>query len=560
MRKSKKNGKIALRLRNSYVIIIGCFVVSLIIAIGSCIQVGNSLTSFYEDSHTVVVNAVDMRRSFQSAVKNLLWATTTLDVEETAKYIDSANSDMEILKEGIAVLRERFAGDQNLVETFYDKMMSSVTYKEQVIELLKVNRNEEAIKIFKEQYTPVLLDAQDYLIKIGDDASQRAESNYNRANLVKNISNVISIVLAVVSCLIAFRLCVSIIGAIRKPLEEIDEAAREMAKGSLKVSIAYNTDDEFGSLAGSMRVLTKGISDIIGDIEYCLGSMADGDFTVKSKIEQTYIGDYTPILAYMKNINEKLRGTLSTIHEATEQVNVGARNLSEGAMTLAEGATNQAASIEELTATINEITVYTESNTKRTDEVSDTAVRLGSVTMKSKEQMDLMQNAMEKISETSNKIEKIINTIESIASQTNLLSLNASIEAARAGEAGKGFAVVADEIGELANQSAQAAVNTRTLIQSSLNEVKNGNEISAATAHSLLETVDGIDKITAAIKEVKEASDQQLVSMQQIGAGVEQISVVIESNSASAEESSATSEELLAQAESLNNLVMQFKL
>ena len=178
----------------------------------------------------------------------------------------------------------------------------------------------------------------------------------------------------------------------------------------------------------------------------------------------------------------------------------------------------------------------------------------------SREDMKALMEAMERISDTSKKIENIISDIESIASQTNLLSLNAAIEAARAGEAGKGFAVVAEQIRTLADQSAQSAVDTRSLIEGALREVSDGNDVALKATESMENVVKGINEIATVSKELSENSNAQIEVMREAEKGVDQISEVVQSNSAASQECSATSEELSAQAEAMNEIVNQFVL
>ena len=190
--------------------------------------------------------------------------------------------------------------------------------------------------------------------------------------------------------------------------------------------------------------------------------------------------------------------------------------------------------------------------------IRDRARKYANEADNSRAEMKAMVDAMARISDTSNKIGNIISEIEDIASQTNLLSLNASIEAARAGEAGRGFAVVADQIRQLAEQSTKSAVDTRDLIEGSMQEIKEGNQAADSAAASIEIVVDGIGKIAESSRSISEISKDQANAMDQAEQGVNQISEVVQSNSATAEESSATSQELSAQAISLDELISKF--
>ncbi len=167
---------------------------------------------------------------------------------------------------------------------------------------------------------------------------------------------------------------------------------------------------------------------------------------------------------------------------------------------------------------------------------------------------------MNEIHTTSQKVVGIIQTIEDIASQTNLLSLNASIEAARAGEAGRGFAVVADEIGKLALESSKAANTTKELIEISINEINKGSTIATDAMDSLKESVTAVNHVNGMIQETAEDAAVQAENMKQLQAGIEDMAHGIQDNSAASQETSATSEELASQAEILNKMVQKFEL
>lgn len=354
----------------------------------------------------------------------------------------------------------------------------------------------------------------------------------------------------------------SVGNSIGTPIKLCAERIKLLAKGDLEAPIPeIKSKDETLILAQSTKEIVNDLQNIIGDVGYLLTEMASGNFAVKTKIgEAAYVGGYTQMLMSLRTLNTELSSTLREIQESSSQVDAGAEQMASSAQSLAEGASEQAGSVEELLATVSEVTTHVLDNTKATDQAHNRANAVAKEAKISQDKMHELTEAMVKMEETSKEIGKIIAGIEDIASQTNLLSLNASIEAARAGEAGKGFAVVADQIGKLAEQSATSAVDTRRLIESSIVEVENGGEITKETAEYLDKVMIGLDEILMAVGGVRRASDKQSVAMKEIEQGVEQISQVVESNSAAAEETSATSEELSAQSANLNTLVGRFKL
>ncbi len=365
----------------------------------------------------------------------------------------------------------------------------------------------------------------------------------------------------VLSMIISTRIGKGIAVSIARPLGQLCERVKTFAKGDFTSPFpSVSTQDEVADIIRESTEMADDLSAIINDSGYVLNEMANGNYKVTSKIQSKYAGECKKLIDAMRVMRDRMSGTLRSIEEASSQVSAGSSNLAESSQTLAEGATEQAGAVEELQATIINITETMERCAQSAEESYRQAEKYANEADNSRAEMNAMVSAMERINEASKKIGNIISEIESIASQTNLLSLNASIEAARAGEAGRGFAVVADQIRQLAEQSAQSVVDTRELIEGSLQEVAEGNHAAERAASSIELVVDGIKQIADTSRDLSNMSAEQAETMRQAEQGVSQISEVVQSNSATAQETSATSEELSAQAVTLDELIGQFVL
>lgn len=369
------------------------------------------------------------------------------------------------------------------------------------------------------------------------------------------------IAIIMIAMIFASKISKKIARRISVPLQKLGERLKTFAAGDLSSPFpAVNTGDEVEDMANDASEMAANLDSIIMDIGEVLGEMAAGNYTVRSKISDKYTGDFQKLYASMRGLRDQMTETLLSIGDASNQVSAGSNELANASQCLAEGATDQANSVVELHATISDITEAMEKSAANADESYTKAQQYADEADNSRQEMDTMMAAMNRINETSTRIGDIISEIESIAAQTNLLSLNASIEAARAGESGRGFAVVADQIRELADQSAQAAVDTRELIEASIREVNEGNRAADHASNAIESVVQGIKQIAEFSKNLKVIMEDHAESMRQAEIGVNQISGVVESNAATAEEASATSEELSAQATMLDELVGQFEL
>lgn len=372
---------------------------------------------------------------------------------------------------------------------------------------------------------------------------------------------IITIVILIFAIIAGSLVAIKVGKSIGDPIKLCADRLILFSEGDLHSEVPhFESSDEIGTLARTTQVLTSGLSILIRDIDYMLSQIAAGDFTVDSQEKEHYKGDFHNILVSMGLLLEKMSTAMSNINEASSQVALGSIQLAENAQSLAEGATEQAGTVEELTATVENISSMAQTSAEKAADSQQQAENFAKEAEVGNEEMHKLTQAMKNINDTSKEIESIIVQIEDIASQTNLLSLNASIEAARAGEAGRGFAVVADQIGKLAADSAQSAVNTRELIQKSIEEIAHGNRITETTSESLQQVIEGIKHLAVLAQESNTMSSAQAEAIKQVEQGIEQISGVVQSNSASAEETSATSEELSAQSENLKAMVSEFKL
>lgn len=360
--------------------------------------------------------------------------------------------------------------------------------------------------------------------------------------------------------LIAFRIRKSAAN-LTKPILELNETAQQLADGNLDVQLAITSENEIGELGVSIQRTVSRLKEYIVYIDETatvLSQLADGKLSIELKHD--YAGEFQKIKTALFHISDSMNQVMAGINESSEHVSVGASELASASQVLAEGAEEQATSIEQLTETTNTVADQVENSRSKAETSAQATAQAAAMIEQNQEKMKQMMDAMNKIHETSQQVVGIIQTIEDIASQTNLLSLNASIEAARAGEAGKGFAVVADEIGKLALESSKAANTTKELIEISMEEINKGNTIAVSAVNSLKESVDAVSHVNELIQETAENAAVQAENMNHLRTGIKKISHSIQDNSAASQETSATSEELASQAERLNQMVQRFEL
>ncbi len=343
-----------------------------------------------------------------------------------------------------------------------------------------------------------------------------------------------------------------------RPIAAVVERLELLAAGDLHSDTPVpESNDETATLMYCLAETIQDLKVVISEIDNQLAELSDGNFLIN--VDGEFKGDFAQISHSFQGIVQSLSAAMRDIDSNAESVQKGAMDLAGASQSLAEGATDQASAIEELTATITDISEKIYVNAQNAEKARVIVASMNEQIIESNAHMKKNTEAMDKIREASDKIAEIISSIEEIADQTTLLALNASIEAARAGENGRGFAVVATQVGVLADQSSEAARNTKDLIQNAITAVEEGMQLANSTAESLLAVVDNAKTVNDSMTEIAEASDNQALAAAQITEGINQIAGVVESNSATSQESAAASEELSSQADMLKELVGRFR-
>ena len=310
--------------------------------------------------------------------------------------------------------------------------------------------------------------------------------------------------------------------------------------------------DEIGVTVASCAAFMMRIT----EISQLLSTVASGDLT----LDIDMLSDKDTMGLSLHNLLVNLKRMFTEIRGSAEQVKDGAKQMAEAAQTLAQGSTEQAASIEQLSSAMSDIADKTKTNAHKADEASRLADTIKGNAEKGSRQMNEMMEAVNEINEASGSIGKVIKVIDDIAFQTNILALNAAVEAARAGQHGKGFAVVAEEVRNLAAKSAEAAKDTGSLIDNSIEKASLGARIAHDTAESLSEIVSGINDSSLLVGEIARSSEEQSLSIDQINTGIDQVAQVVQHNSATAQEEAAASQVMNSQSATLQDLIGQFKL
>ena len=433
---------------------------------------------------------------------------------------------------------------------------------DEILKLSRAGKQQEASKLMTGKVYEEYKALAEKLTILSDEF----QAELDRAKTMANVC-IIIIFIVIVAAGLAIAVVTTQIGkiitnSITEPVEQIDAAVASLRKGELSnvEMLTYESEDEFGDTIRNLKEAMGILADYVSEISMEVKAIAQGNLTRNGDDITDFLGDFSELKASLVYILKRFNSTLTEISNLAEQVSSNASEVENASKSLADGATEQAGVIEELNATVDTVVDLAADTAKETQSASARVKASANKANEEKEKMNDLLMEMGHITEISKEIGNIITDIEDIASQTNLLSLNASIEAARAGEAGKGFAVVADQIGKLAADSAKSAVNTRDLIDKTLVEIEKGNTITRTTADAFNQIIADMESFAEIAQNTMEKANSQAESLGQIGQGIEQLSSVVQGNAASSEENTAISINLAEGAAKMRDRVNIFKL
>lgn len=538
-------------------------VVALMILIGifNLINLGRMYSGFTYYIHDVQKandKVASCRLSTNIIGRNVREMAINEDPGADAAYKAKIEEQKEALKELMTELHSMGVVPEDLLKRYETELTNWITIADEILIKLEAGDLQGARDDIINDCAPALQKSINTSKDIAVETDRIAQQELKKNTMSVILSVSVLFIFVLLALIMALRISNIISKMILVPIYKIIEVSKAMSSGHLRNDLDYNSEDEIGEAIQYLREAFTVLGGYMDDMVRTMTEFSNGNFNVQSQVE--WKGDFVLLSDSLAAFKKSMTETVKNLQVVAVQVSSGSDQVAASSNDLAQGATDQAAITEELAATASGVMNQVAKNAENAKDISTRVNGLGENIVRGNGKMQEMVESMNEIYESSNEISKIIATINDIASQTNLLALNASIEAARAGEAGKGFAVVADQVSLLAAQSSEAAKESTTLIEGSVNAVTKGMGIASETAKHLEDIAENSRVITEEVNGIAVELEAQITAMNQIDEGILHINDVIQTNSATSEECAAASQEMNNQVNVLEEMIRSFKI
>jgi len=565
--KRLKNLRIGNKIVLSFAAVIVLVAIMLVVTQISMTRISDDMETFYNEEFQIVDVSQTVMTDLQGYAKGISRVALAAENAEgreapdAAEYLatrtDEMNNYLNSMGQDIEALSKLPLQSQDELATIDEMYRTLTSQTTRLLTMYGDGKVDDGLKLANGDIEQNAVSVRNALNTIIDRAQTRAENKHNSTiTLVKQQRTTVMILAAFV-LVMTIALCAALTQGIKKPLNEMELAAQRLAEGDLSQKINYQSRDELGSLAESLRNTISAMRLYIREIDAAMSAIGERKLNYVPAVE--FKGDFVSIRESLTKISRDLTEALVQINTSADQVVRGAEQIAGSGQSLSQATLEQASSVEELSATINDVSDRVRDNADNAVATSRLTEAVGADVRKTSQEVLDMSNAMNKMREMSREITGIIKNIEDIAFQTNILALNAAVEAARAGEAGKGFSVVANEIRRLSEKTAEASRSTSDLIGKTVDMMVQGADMAGATSEKLAKTAKAAQDAADKVQAISQASGEQATAVVQLRQSIEQISSVVQENSATAEESAASSEELTSQMQMLKKLVGSFE-